>query len=87
MACTGQGASRQGVAVLPRTLPPTPAWAKEVVVQRPPAGTDYRIISQTEKGGREANSHKLRCLVAWIDERRVEMAGGKPVKARGCPQG
>lgn len=73
-ACTRPPASGP---VLARTLPPTPAWAKPVAVARPAEGTDWEIVAKREQNGRKLANGRLICLVDWIDERRVELAGGK----------
>lgn len=71
--------------VLTRTLPATPAWAQPVEISRPADGTDWEVVARREQNGRKLANGRLTCLVDWIDERRVELAGkpGKPVK--GCP--
>jgi hypothetical protein len=63
--------------VLARTLPATPAWAKPVAVPRPPDDTDWEIVARAEQNGRKLANGRLTCLADWIDERRVELAGGK----------
>jgi len=73
------------VKVLPRQLPPTPAFAVPVKVLKPPPGTDWEIVAKGEQNGRLANAARLTCLVRWIDERRVDLAGGTAKPIKGCP--
>lgn len=74
------------VKVLPRLLPPTPAFATPVKVLKPPASTDWEIVAKREQNGRLANAARLNCLVRWIEERRIELAGGTVKLTKGCPQ-
>lgn len=80
--CTAANLGRQP-KVLPRALPPLPEWARPVGVERPPDGTDWRVIAKTEQNARKANAQRLGCLGRWYEERRAEYAQGKPLEGGG----
>lgn len=61
--------------MLPRELPPKPAYVAPVPVARPADGTDWRIVALREQNARkEANSRLVR-FGQWYDARRAEYAG------------
>lgn len=71
--------------MLPRTLPPTPAWMAPVRVLRPPDGTDWEVVAKREQNGRLENAARLNCARRWLDERRTELGGGTAQPLKGCP--
>lgn len=61
--------------VLSRTLPPTPAWAKEVHVSEPRPDEFTEERAAVERKGRLEANRIITALVGWIEQRRKSLAG------------
>lgn len=73
--------------MLGRTLPEKPAWATAKHVDRPAVGTPALEVAKSAIGVAESNGWRLTCFGRWYDERRLELATGKPARpAQGCPE-
>lgn len=60
--------------MLPRELPPRPAWAEPVGVSRPPDGTPLAEVAKREQNARKAANAIILRFGRWYDERRADYA-------------
>ena len=60
--------------MLPRDLPPAPAWAVPVEVSRPAEGTDLLEVAKREQNARKLANARLVQFGRWYEERRRDYA-------------
>jgi hypothetical protein len=72
--CAGSGVKD----LIPRDIPPPPAYAQQVQVPEPKAGESCYLVAGRERAGRLKANRIIRGWLKDAERTRSTMAGGRP---------